>query len=75
MDDSALPSNTSNGINGRTAHRRSSSGGDPFQHPDIYYGNPESVERIKNRRRAFSSVCAIILGECNGRAWLIGTAK
>ncbi|KAL3438522.1 neutral trehalase [Aspergillus tetrazonus] len=55
MDDSALPSNTSNGINGRTAHRRSSSGGDPFQHPDIYYGNPESVERIKNRRRAFSS--------------------
>ncbi|KAL4821760.1 neutral trehalase [Aspergillus spinulosporus] len=55
MDDSALPSNTSNGINGRTVHRRSSSGGDPFQHPDIYYGNPESIERIKNRRRAFSS--------------------
>ncbi|KAL4921683.1 trehalase-domain-containing protein [Aspergillus aurantiobrunneus] len=49
MDDSKLPPS---GIN---QHRRSSSGGDPFQHPDIYYGDAESISRLKNRRRAFSS--------------------
>ncbi|KKK17556.1 neutral trehalase [Aspergillus rambellii] len=35
-------------------HRRVSSW-DPFQHPDIYYGDEEAIARIKNRRRAFSS--------------------
>ncbi|KAI9373816.1 neutral trehalase [Aspergillus egyptiacus] len=51
MDDSAIPSES----NGFTHHRRTSSGNDPFQHPDIYYGDEESLSRVKNRRRAFSS--------------------
>ncbi|KAA8649835.1 hypothetical protein EYZ11_004138 [Aspergillus tanneri] len=35
-------------------HNRTSSL-DPFSHPDIYYGNDETISRIKSRRRAFSS--------------------
>ncbi|KAL3456442.1 trehalase-domain-containing protein [Aspergillus heterothallicus] len=51
MDDSMIPPKA-NGVN---HHRRTSSGNDPFQHPDVYYGDKEALDRIKNRRRAFSS--------------------
>ncbi|CEN59543.1 Putative Alpha,alpha-trehalase TreB/Nth1 [Aspergillus calidoustus] len=51
MDDSTIPPKA----NGFASHRRSSSGNDPFQHPDVYYGDKEALDRIKNRRRAFSS--------------------
>ncbi|KAL4808404.1 neutral trehalase [Aspergillus unguis] len=51
MDDSAIQ----NKPNGISNHRRSSSGGDPFQHPDIYYGDEASASRIHRGRRAFSS--------------------
>lgn len=27
---------------------------DPFSHPDVYYGNEDSLSRIRDRRRAFS---------------------
>ncbi|KAJ5679658.1 Neutral trehalase [Penicillium macrosclerotiorum] len=29
---------------------------DPFSHPDIYYGEEDSLARIRDRRRAFSTV-------------------
>jgi alpha,alpha-trehalase len=29
---------------------------DPFSHPDVYYGNEDSLSRIRDRRRAFSVV-------------------
>ncbi|KAL5340482.1 trehalase-domain-containing protein [Aspergillus crustosus] len=51
MDDSMIPPKTKS----LAQHRRSSSGGDPFQHPDIYYGEDEAIAKLKNRRRAFSS--------------------
>ncbi|KAL2819521.1 trehalase-domain-containing protein [Aspergillus granulosus] len=51
MDDSMIPPKA----NGFSRHRRTSSGNDPFQNPEVYYGDKEALERIKNRRRAFSS--------------------
>jgi alpha,alpha-trehalase len=36
-------------------HRRADSS-DPFSHPDVYYGEEEANSRIKDRRRAFSTV-------------------
>jgi hypothetical protein len=29
---------------------------DPFSHPDVYYGDEDSLARIRDRRRAFSTV-------------------
>ncbi|KAL2866616.1 alpha,alpha-trehalase [Aspergillus lucknowensis] len=49
MDDSKILSQ------GFSRHRRTSSGNDPYQDPDVYYGDQEAIARIKNRRRAFSS--------------------
>lgn len=62
MDDTQLPPRV-------PQHRRSSSGGDPFQPADIYYGDPQAVERVKNRRRAFSSVRPIDKFERNGKGF------
>lgn len=38
-----------------TQHQRTNSL-DPFSDPDIYYGDEDSLARIRDRRRAFSSV-------------------
>ena len=36
-------------------HRRVSSL-DPFSNPDVYYGDPDALAHIKDRRRAYSTV-------------------
>lgn len=41
-------------------HRRSSSGSDPFQNADVYYGEQGAASQMKNRRRALSSVRGIM---------------
>lgn len=41
-----------------TGHRRGGSI-DPLSEPDVYYGEEDTVSRLKHRRRAFSSVSRV----------------
>ncbi|KAL3477139.1 trehalase-domain-containing protein [Aspergillus californicus] len=71
MDDSVIPPKPSS----YNFHRRSSSGSDPFQNADVYYGDQGAASQMKNRRRALSSTLKTfntgdiqdLMGERNAR--------